>query len=125
MRKGKRRNQVRLNKLMFIMLYIAALIFLFVGGYYLHVGMDQHWRGRHNVDLGQNIRYLNAKYYLNLVDYYDHNDINKSMTGWSAVSLGFDQMETARDALIIGGLLVGFSIGMLGGLFDNLIGVIK
>ena len=45
--------------------------------------------GFHNIDLGQNIRYVNAEYSLNLVDY---TAIGKSFDGLSLYILGVNQI---------------------------------
>jgi len=45
--------------------------------------------GFHNMDLGQNVRYINAEYHLDLVDY---SSIETNRTGMELYILGVNQM---------------------------------
>ena len=70
---------MKLDKLLFRLLFSVALLF----------SVFLFFIGFHNMDLGQNVRYINAEYHLDLVDY---SSIETNRTGMELYILGVNQM---------------------------------
>ncbi|MCJ7767409.1 hypothetical protein MUP79_03340 [Candidatus Bathyarchaeota archaeon] len=69
-------------------LFILSCIILSI--YFSLFSISIFWRGYHNMDLGQNMRYLDAAHDLNLVDLTAQGNI---VTGIEAYQMGTSQME--------------------------------
>ena len=84
---------------LFLMIGTIALIFLL----YYYVSM--FWKGIHNLDLGQNIRYLGGKY---SKDFKDFTDAGRYLSGEELIILGFSQISKSFTQMI----LISFGLGL-------------
>jgi len=86
------------------MLYAIILVF----SIFLAVLSSYHFiTGFHNIDTGQNLRSLNAKYGLNLVD---TNSLNEQWSGSEMYVYGQTQIRAAFFLLGISVFFIGFSL---------------
>lgn len=70
----------------------------------LFFGTSYYWMGYHNVDSGQNMRWLNAEYNMRLYD------INSAREKWSAeksYSVGLRQMRKSTTYFVFSAFLFG------------------
>lgn len=75
--------------IIYLEVVFAVLLLSFAG---IICSVSLFWIGYHNVDLGQNIRYINAEYDLNLMDTLNNGTI---VSGYEAYDLGTSQQQKA------------------------------
>ena len=90
--------------------YLLALTFLIASVWGLVFGTTLFYTGYHNLDTGQNMRYLNAQHDLNLVDTYSFDNVIDSN---DAYSLGVAQLRFGFLIFGSSACLFGYSIGAL------------
>lgn len=76
----------------------------------LMFGMELYWIGFHNVDLGQNVRYINAEHNLALTD------TTNNFQTWDATTMyitGQNQQNIAIKIIMAACMLFGSSITLL------------
>lgn len=89
--------------------YVTVLSIVVIFGLSLLVvvfGLTTYWIGLHNMDLGHNLRIINAEHNLN------YNDINNKFEVWSPTTMyitGMNQMNKALYLCILGSLMFGLS----------------
>jgi len=71
-----------------MIIFILYLLFIFI----FIASISLFWVGFHNIDLGQNLRYLNAKENIN---YYDNTGNGKMISGLDLYILGLNQIIIA------------------------------
>jgi len=95
---------VKLAKSMYFLLLGMAVIFSFLvtlGGLYIHL------IGWHNTDGGQNLRWINAKYNMTLVE---STSAGRRLTGDQALHLGYAQQRQGLLIIIHGVFCFAFTL---------------
>lgn len=90
-------------------LLLLSVILIMFGGMSFYIGF-------HNADLGQNIRYINAKYDLDLVETSVGNFLESyevRMSGVELYPLGLQQMKFANLSMSLGWFLFGVTFILL------------
>ncbi|MEE9525053.1 MAG: hypothetical protein V3V78_00420 [Candidatus Woesearchaeota archaeon] len=92
--------------------------FMIIGSYAIIDATSDTWRGYHNIDLGQNMEYINEKYDMNLIDtarvtsynIFDKEEKKINMTGRDLIIAGTDQMKRSFAELVVGFFLIIMSL---------------
>ena len=81
-----------------IQYFLRLLILILIGLSF--TGVTLFFIGYHNLDIGQNMKYLDAKYNLSLVDYPDYSN-GISYDGFYAYNLGIHQVLASFVLFVI------------------------
>ncbi len=92
-------KKTKLGNWIFTLLFLFALILIMMSTYLFLTGF-------HNVDLAQNIRYLNAEYNLDLGDYSSQGYI----TAEDLLTVGYKQQRLGFFLGLAGAFWLGFSL---------------
>lgn len=101
----KRRNKIKINfrtTTLILMIFIALLLLI---SYVMVFG-----KGMHNMDLGQNIRFLEARLNVKLIDLGSDGEYR---TREELFILGKRQVEKSVWLIILSSLLLGFLLGAI------------
>lgn len=109
------------NRVQIVIAVAMVMSALIISGLTVIAGISLHAIGSHNVDLGQNMRWLNAEFHLNLTDQY--NLQGDTMDGGEWIILGNTQQRYALRTTMYGsfffGLLFMIVLGLVMALYAS------
>lgn len=110
---NKKKDSARIKKtqerklittLVFVIMILSVML--------ISISTQRFYVGIHNIDLGQNIRFTNAKFGINLVETSSGSAFFTGkifMTGTEIYTLGMQQIKLSQIISVVGWLLFGLS----------------